>query len=329
MIGDLFQLDYGSPWWFLLLTAIPMYIFLAYRKKGKQTFSIGFPDIQKEVFKVKNWKSWLHWSMPIIKSLALLFLIIAMARPQEKFQKQKITSEGIDIMVSLDVSGSMLEKDFLPNRLEAAKDVITRFIKNRASDRIGLTVFAAESYTVTPPTLDHQLLIKLVNEVVFTNTLVKGTAIGMGLANSLNRLKNSDAKSKIVILVTDGENTGGSVEPLVAADIAKSLGIKVYTIGIGEFGRQQVGFSVREYKIDYTQLQEISEVTKGAFYLAKDRDELNNIYDTINELEKSEFDSTTFVRHEDRFFPYLLLGLFLFLFQFILDITLFRNIETV
>lgn len=327
-------MSFEHPWWLLLLVAVPLYLYFQWKSKHNQNFKIGFPVIEKSWFQA-NWKVWFHRLLPWIKAAALSFFIIALARPQERFQRQKLSSEGIDIVLSVDLSLSMLAKDFEPDRLSVAKRVIQKFIKERPTDRIGLTVFAGESYTVSPPTLDHNVLLNFVQDLQY-GQLKDGTAIGMGLSTSINRLKDSNAASKIIILVTDGSNNYGVVDPKDAAEMAKTLGIKVYTIGVGSNGtalmpigivRQNFTYRNVPVVIDEALLKEISDKTSGAYYRATNSAELEAIYDKINTLEKSEFDSTTLIRKEERFHVFLSIGFVLFLIQFVASYTIFRNIH--
>ena len=332
MIYTLQNIVFANPWWFLLLLAMPFYLYLAYAKSGNK-FSLGFPSINADLFSTRNWKKWLYAAMPIIKALAFTLIVLSMARPQLKFQKQKISSEGIDIVMAIDLSQSMLAKDFEPDRLTVAKRVIMEFVQDRPGDRIGLSVFAGESYTASPPTLDHNILLQFIADLTY-GQLKDGTAIGMGLSTSLNRLKDSDAKSKIIILVTDGSNNAGVVDPLEAADMASTLGIKVYTVGVGTNGQAlmpsyfngKTNYRYFDVVIDEALLNEIAQKTGGAYFRATNEKELENIYDMINQLEKSEFDSTTLTRREDRFVVFLRVGLLILLVDFLLRISLFRNI---
>ena len=321
-MNSFYLISLAQPLWLLLLTAIPVYFLFMRKKRKAENFRLGIPEADKEKIKARNWKSILYRALPFLFFGGFTLLTIAMARPQQKFQKQKITSDGIDIVIALDVSLSMLSKDFNPDRLTAAKNVILSFIEERPTDRIGLTIFEGESYTASPPTLDHKVLYQIIGGLQ-NGTVESGTAIGMGLSTSVNRLKNSDAKSKIVILLTDGSNNSGIVDPLEAAEIATTFGIKVYTIGVGSNGvarsavgrnyRGDVVFQNAQVVIDEELLTEIANETGGAYFRATDNMELANIYDRINQLEKSEFDSTTLVRREEKYTGFLLSGLILLL----------------
>lgn len=332
MMYVLRNMEFANPWWFLLLLAVPLFLYGAYAQSSSN-FALGFPSINADLFKARNWKKWLLLAMPILKVLGFSFLVMAMARPQLKFQKQKISSEGIDIVIAVDLSLSMLAKDFEPDRLTVAKRVISDFIEDRPSDRIGLSVFAGESYTASPPTLDHRVLQEFISDLTY-GQLKDGTAIGMGISTSINRLKDSKAKSKIIILVTDGSNNAGDVDPLDAADMASTLGIKVYTIGVGTNGQAlmpsffngKTNYRYFDVVIDEVLLNEIAMKTGGSYFRATNEQELENIYDMINQLEKSEFDSTTLTRREDKFVGFLGIGLILLLIDLLMRMSLFRNI---
>lgn len=336
MVSKYANMSLENPWWLLLLLAIPLYFLLRKKLVASQAFKVGIPEVNKDKIKVLTWKNLLYLAMPFLFMLGFTLLTIAMARPVQKFQKQKITSDGIDIVIALDLSMSMLAKDFEPDRLTVARDVISDFIKGRPSDRIGLTVFAGEGYTASPPTLDHKVLLQFLADLQY-GQITNGTAIGMGLSTSINRLKDSDAKSKLIILVTDGSNNSGIVDPLDAADMAATFGIKVYTIGVGTngqalmpqfFGNKTV-YRYSTVEIDEPLLNEIAHKTEGSYFRATDEAELKGIYEMINQLEKTEFDSTTLVRREDRFQVFLLSGLAILLLHFGCKSTLFRNIYTV
>lgn len=336
-MSSLFNISFAHPLWLLLLTVIPIYFILLKKRNKVRNFKLGIPEVDKEKLTSRNWKSILFRLLPLLFFSGFALLAIAMARPQQQFQKQKISNEGIDIVIALDVSLSMLSKDFEPDRLTAAKNVILDFIEQRPTDRIGLTIFEGESYTASPPTLDHKVLYQIIAGIQ-NGTVEGGTAIGMGLSTSINRLKKSDAKSKIVILLTDGSNNSGIVDPIEAADIAATFGIKVYTIGVGSNGmvKSAVGRNLRNeviyrnayVNIDEDLLTDISESTGGYYFRATDNMELASIYEKINQLEKTEFDSTTLVRKEEKYHTFLLSGLLCLLIHFVLSFSIFRNIYT-
>jgi len=271
----------------------------------------------------------------ILRSLAIAALILALARPQSSLSWQNSTTEGIDIMIASDISGSMLAEDFQPNRLEAGKNIAIDFIRNRPDDRIGLVIFSGESFTQCPLTIDHDVLINLYADVKY-GMIDDGTAIGMGLATAVNRLKGSEAKSKVIILLTDGSNNMGSIPPLTAAEIAKDFGIRVYTVGIGTHGFApypvQTPFGVQYQKIpvdvDEGTLTKIANATGGKYFRATDNQTLRNIYDQIDKLEKAKIDVTQFHKKTELFFPFALIALFLLSMEFILKNTLLRGALT-
>lgn len=331
----LWNVQFQDPWFLLGLILVPLYVYWLYKSKNKQGFAIEMPALDM-IPSVQTWKVLLLKTMPWIKSLGWIALILAMARPQYTFQKQTINSEGIDIVIAIDLSLSMLAKDFKPDRLSVAKEVISDFIQQRSGDRIGLTAFAGEGYTACPPTLDHKVIIQFIEGLEY-GQIQDGTAIGMGLSTSINRLVESKAKSKIVILVTDGSNNTGMVDPIEAADMAQTLGIKVYTIGVGTNGVAPMPvftFKGMQYRnsrveIDERLLTDIANRTGGVYFRATNEQELAQIYDNINELEKSKFDSTVIAKHEDKYFLFAVLGFFLWTLFFILKITLFKNIQNI
>ncbi len=253
---------------------------------------------------------WKRYARTALRAATLLLIVLALARPQTGRSESVIHTEGVDILLVLDISGSMQAQDFKPkNRLEAAKEVVKKFISKRDNDRIGLVAFASQAITQCPVTLDHHVLTRLVEEVDI-GMLEDGTAIGVALATACNRLKDSRAESRVVVLLTDGQNNAGSVDPTTAAKVARSLGIKVYTIGVGTrgivpmpvddplLGRRIVPMRV---DIDEETLERIADITKGKFFLATDSEELKGIYDKIDELEKTKIEARTFTSYTDRF----------------------------
>lgn len=273
----------------------------------------------------------------ILRLLSISLMIVAMARPQTTdVTVQTKTTEGIDIVLAIDVSASMLAKDFDPDRLEATKEVATNFIQNRASDRIGVVVYAGESYTKTPVTTDKNIVLRSIRELEFSEILEQGTAIGMGLATSVNRLKESEALSKVIILMTDGENNAGFIDPKIASELAEEYGIKVYTIGIGSNGRAMspVGKNVRgdfvfrpvKVSIDEELLQEIAADTGGKYYRATNQEKLKEIYQEIDALEKTEIEELKYYNVEEKFRPFLLIAAGLFFIELLLRFTLYKSV---
>jgi Ca-activated chloride channel family protein len=269
----------------------------------------------------------------VLRILAVGFLIVALARPQLVDTEEEINSEGIDIVLAMDISTSMLARDFQPNRMEAAKRKAAEFISNRPNDRIGLVVFARESFTQCPLTTDTTMIKSLLSEIR-DGLIEDGTAIGMGLGTAINRLKDSDAKSKVIILMTDGENNSGKIEPLTAVEAAKKFGIRVYTIGVGKRGmapyKMQSPFGVtyqnQEVRIDEELLTEISKQTNGKYFRATNNQVLEQVYEEINQLETSLIQLTRLTRKSEVFYPFLIIGALLFLLELVLRYTLVRHI---
>jgi Ca-activated chloride channel family protein len=279
--------------------------------------------------------------MPIqllLRILAFVMLVLVLARPQTHSSWSNKTVEGIDIMLAMDVSTSMLAEDLKPNRIEAAKQVATEFISGRPNDNIGLAIFAGESFTQCPMTTDHSSLINLLKnvrtDIAARGFIEDGTAIGMGLANAVSRLKDSKAKSKVVILLTDGSNNRGDISPMTAAEIAKSLGIRVYTIGVGTNkvapypmpvagGVQYVNIPV---EIDNETLNKIARATDGDFYRATNTAELHNIYKEIDQLEKSKLNVKSFSKRYEAFQPFAWIAVLALLLEILLRVTIFRRI---
>lgn len=324
---------FANPEFFYLFILLPIFvlIYILKRKKLKPTFTIssfeGFLKT-KASFKQRLRHFWF-----VLRMLAFSAFIVALARPQTISQKETVSTEGIDIVLAIDVSTSMLAEDLKPNRIDAAKKTAIDFIKRRENDRIGLVIFSGESFTQCPITIDHQVLIELF-ENVKSGMIEDGTAIGNGLATSISRLKDSKSKSKIIILLTDGVNNMGEIAPLTAAEIAKSFGIRVYTIGVGTKGmapyplKTPFGIQYRnvEVEIDEPLMEKISEMTDGIYYRATNNKNLEKIYEEIDQLEKTKTQVATFKKNKDEFFPFALLGFVIFfvelLFRYIFIKTL-------
>lgn len=280
-----------------------------------------------------SFKSKLRHIPFVLRLLALVCIIIALARPQSHNDEKNVEGEGIDIVLCIDVSGSMLAQDFHPNRLQAAKRVAGDFVRNRPADRIGLVIFAGESFTQCPVTSDHAVVESQIMQID-GGFLLDGTAIGSGLTTSVDRLRSSEAKSKVVILLTDGENNGGLIDPKSAKEIAKSFNIKVYTIGIGSDGYAttpvqtpdgQVIMQQEKVNIDEKLLKEIAGETGGKYFRAKGDQSLANIYGEIDQLEKTKINITTNRRYSERFHPLVLLALGFIFLELLLRFTVFRQ----
>ena len=269
------------------------------------------------------------------RTLALVLIIVAMARPQSVDVSTKTKkTRGIDIVMAIDVSASMLAKDLKPNRLEALKNVAGKFIARRPNDRIGLVEYAGESYTRTPVTSDKNIIFNSLKEIKYNTIITGGTAIGMGLATAVNRIKDSKAKSKIIILLTDGVNNSGFIDPLTASELASEYGIKTYTIGLGSNGMALSPVAIRNGKIQYSRIQveidekllkEIAEGTGGKYFRATNNKKLEEIYAEINQLEKTEIEEFKYYNYEEKFRPLVLWALALLVFEFLLRHTLLKS----
>ena len=328
--------SFMHPHFLWLLLVIPIALFWHYFIKNQQDVALKMSTTEG-LSRQKTLLIKLRPFLYVLKLLALGFIIIALARPRNT-QKSSYTdnTSGIDIVIATDVSGSMLATDFKPNRLEAIKEVAHTFIQKRVNDRIGLVVYAGESYTRTPVTSDKAMLLNSLKEVQYNGMVLQdGTAIGIGLATAINRLKDSKTKSKIIILLTDGVNNVGSLDPISAAEIAKEYGIKVYTVGVGTNGMANfpvakdtngnIVFQPQKVEIDEKLMQEIATTTNGKYFRATDNKKLEAIYDEIDRLEKSKITENRFMMFDEQYRPWLLIGLFLLALEIILSRTLFKS----
>lgn len=319
-------------WLFLLLPiAILWYVF----KFNKQTAELKISSLKG--FKTGNsFLPKLKHVLFVLRILVLALLITALARPRTVDVSTKTkTTRGIDIVMAIDVSASMLAKDLRPNRLEALKEVAAEFIKERPNDRIGLVEYAGESYTKTPITSDKAIVLRSLESIKYNTIIEGGTAIGMGLATSVNRLKDSKAKSKIIILLTDGVNNSGFIDPKIASELAVEYGIKTYTIGLGTNGMALTPMAIlpngnfqygrAQVEIDEDLLKEIAKVTGGKYFRATDNEKLAEIYDEINKLEKTEIEEFKYYNYEEKYRPLVLLAGMLLLLELLLRFTIFRS----
>ena len=321
----------NKEFFFLLFIPIALLIWYFFKSK-KNTSEIVFSDLHS-LEKTKTIKNKLIHLTYLFKICALILLIIALARPQSSTNWEESITEGIDIILSMDISGSMLAEDLKPNRLEASKEVAMDFISKRANDRVGLVIFSGESFTQCPLTTDHNVLINLFKDVK-SGMVEDGTAIGMGLATAVNRLKESDAISKVIILLTDGVNNKGVVAPFTAAEIAKKFGIRVYTIGVGTEGYApypfQTPFGIQyqdvEVQIDEETLQNIATVTDGKYFRATNNSKLKEIYKDIDKLEKSKIEVTEFHKRSEEFNKFAIPALLLLVLGFILEKTYLKQL---
>jgi Ca-activated chloride channel family protein len=318
---------------FLYLLVLPLAILVWHALKHKNNSSpILFP-VTEAIDTKPTIKQQLRHLPFLLKIAAAILMIIALARPQSSTNWEESTTEGIDIVLTMDISGSMLAQDLKPDRLEASKNVAIDFISQRINDRVGLVIFAGESFTQCPLTTDHNVLINLFNDVK-SGMVNDGTAIGMGLATAVNRLKDSEAISKVIILLTDGVNNSGTIPPLTAAEIAEKFGIRVYTIGVGTEGLApypfQTPFGIQyqevEVKIDEKTLQDIATLTDGKYFRATNNNSLKEIYKDIDELEKSKIEVTEFHKRSEEFLPFALCALVLLFIGFLLQVTYLKQI---
>ena len=325
---------FANPYLLWLLTLIvPMVALYIYRTlQGGATIRISSVEGVKKA--PRTLRYWLRHAPFVLRMAAFALLIVALARPQGIEEQSRTNAEGIDIMLSIDISGSMLARDFQPNRLEAAKEVASSFISDRVGDRIGVAVFAGESFTQSPLTTDKSTLQTMLARVR-SGVIEDGTAIGNGLATAINRLRESEAKSKVVILLTDGVNNRGEIAPLMAANIAADMGIKVYTIGVGTRGKApypavdmfgNMVFQMMDVEIDEQTLEQIAQTTGGRYFRATDRDKLKSIYDEINSLEKSKVEITDLTIYHERFLPLLLLAIGLLVAELLLEKVVLKRI---
>lgn len=328
------NIEFANPEFLPLLLLLPL---IAWWYKGK--YKTHYAPITMSNLTMftgnSSWRGRMRVLLPILRGLAFIVLIIAMARPQALLKEDDVQADGIDITLTLDLSSSMLAQDFEPDRLEVAKKVAADFVEKREFDRIGLVVFSGEAFTQCPLTTDHKVVQEFIANLK-CGFLQDGTAIGMGLATAVNRMKESPAKSKIIILMTDGVNNAGYFKPEDAMELAKTLGIKVYTIGVGStgeamspVGRRSDGkyvFGMVPVEIDEPLLQNIAQTTGGKYYRATNGKELEQIYAEIDRLEKSKIDVTTVKRRSEAFATFAMIGLILLVLELLLRYTVFRTI---
>lgn len=317
---------------YLLLLLIPMIGWYIWKlRKSQATFQVSAGQAFDKA--PTTWKVYLRHLPFVLRTLAVALLIMVLARPQSTNSWQNSSTEGIDIMMAMDISSSMLAQDLKPNRLEAAKDVAASFINGRPNDNIGLVLFARESFTQCPLTTDHTVLLNLFKDIQ-SGLLEDGTAIGLGLANAVSRIKDSQAKSKVIILLTDGSNNAGEIAPVTAAEIAKTFGIRVYTIGVGTNGEApypfQTPFGVKyqnmKVDIDENTLKDIASTTGGQYFRATDNKSLKHIYEEIDKMEKTKISVQEYSKKQEEYKNWALLVFGLLLFEILLRNTVLRNI---
>jgi Ca-activated chloride channel family protein len=327
------NIDFLHPEFFYLLIVIPLIVaWYIWKQKGMQA-SLQISSLKGFSQAPVSKKIYLRHLVFVFRMLAIAALIVVLARPQSSNSMQNVTTEGIDIVMALDISSSMRAEDFKPNRLEAAKNVAVQFISGRENDKIGLVVFAAESFTQCPLTTDRTVLTNLFKDI-YIGMLEDGTAIGMGLATSVARLKDSQAKSKVVILLTDGVNNQGEIAPLTAAEIAQTFGIRVYTVGVGTIGQapypMETVFGKKyqnvDVKIDEELLKQIAEMTDGMYFRATDNNKLAAIYEEIDKLEKTKIEVKEYTKRSEEYLPFAILAGLLLLVEVLLRNTVLRNL---
>ena len=321
------------PYWLCLLAVIPFLVWWDFKKRSRR-FRIGLPDTE-HLAEGRSVRARVTPFVRIMTLLGLVLLIVAMARPRKMLKEEIVKAEGIDIFMVMDLSSSMLSRDFNPDRLEVSKEVAIDFVEKRPYDRFGLAVFAGESYTQCPLTTDHRVVKDFLGSLK-CGILEDGTAIGMGLAAAVNRLKDSEAESKVVILLTDGVNNAGYIKPMTAAEVAKEFDVRVYTIGVGSRGMALAPMSRRDdgryifgnarVEIDEELLKQIAELTGGKYYRATSEEGLAEVYAEIDQLEKTEMDVTAFKRYSEEYVNWLLWGLGLISVALLLNWTVLRTI---
>ena len=327
------SVEFANPGFFyLLLVLIPMVAWYIWKQRDIHA-SMQISSLNGFSKAPKSYKIYFRHLLFILRIFAIIFLVFVLARPQSTNSWQDVTTEGIDIVLAMDVSGSMLAEDFNPNRLEAAKDVAKEFIEARPNDRIGLVVFSGESFTQCPLTIDHVILINLLKGIK-SGMIEDGTAIGTGLANAIARIKDSDAKSRVIILMTDGVSNMGNIAPVTAAEIAKTFGIRVYTIGVGTKGLAPypmktpwgtTQYQNMEVEIDEPVLRDIAGLTDGKYFRATDNKTLKNIYKEIDKLEKAKINVTNYSKKKEEFLFWGLLAALMILLEILLKNTLLKN----
>lgn len=329
------QYAFENPEWFWALLLVPVFVVWYFFKYRQKSAELKFPGAERLARSSHNWMARLAALPLLLRLLAFVLLVVALARPRTSQESTKTkATEGIDIMMAVDVSTSMKAEDLRPNRLEATKEVASSFVKKQPNDRIGLVVYAGESYTQTPLTSDHKIVLNSLKDLKF-GLIEDLTAIGMGLATSVSRLKDSKAKSKVIILLTDGDNNTGEIDPITAAKLAAQFNIRCYTIGVGTKGNARYPvknpfFGTTQYQmipvtIDEDLLKEIAELTGGRYFRATDNKKLEQIYKEIGELETTKLQELKFYTYDEKFTTFALWALGLFMLEILLRFTLLRS----
>lgn len=327
------NLHFVHPQYFALLAVLPLLGWQWYRNQRRHYPDLQFSQLAPALVS-GSWRGWLRQALPLLRLLALALIVVALARPQRGLTEEKVTAEGIDIVLALDLSSSMLAQDFRPDRLEVAKKLAGEFVAQRRFDRIGLVVFAGEAFSQCPLTTDHTVLQSFLAQLE-CGLLEDGTAIGMGMTAAINRLKDSPTKTKVIILVTDGVNNVGYIKPITAGEIARKLGIKVYAIGVGSMGealspisRKSDGtfiFGLVKVEIDEPLLREVAKMTGGKYFRATNANDLRDIYRQIDQLEKTKIEVAAYQRYREEFHHWVLAAIALLTLEFLLRFWLVRS----
>jgi len=333
MLNEWLQhIEFTYPWVLGLLFLVPILIF-EYARRNKRAQASMLITTTHFIEETKSIKTSLIHLPFVLRCLSLICLIVAMAMPRLKYTEEQTEGEGIDIVICFDISGSMTEQDFQPNRLEAAKSVAEQFVQGRRGDRIGIVIFSSLSFTLCPITTDHNAVLTQIKNIQSGYLQEEGTAIGSGLATSVDRLRSSKSKSKVVILLTDGVDVGGSVPPDLAKAMAQKYGVRIYTIGIGsekeinEVVESSLGQITEKRKLEFNEglLKDLASSTAGQYFHATDNDALRKIYDSIDQLEKSKIKVTAYNHYTNEFLPWLAAGIALLLLEIIFRYTIFRK----
>lgn len=332
MLKEFFNIEFAYQWVLLFLLFIPAMMFWHFNNLKHTTASV---KVTTTFFlqHTKSWRTQLRHLPFWLRCFGIACFIIALARPQEKFTENEITGEGIDIIMCFDISGSMTEKDILPNRLEASKEVAMDFVNRRPGDRIGVVIFSSVSFTLCPITTDHATLKSQIGKIESGYLKDEGTAIGSGLATSVDRLRNTNSKSKVVVLLTDGVDFGGLISPDIARDMAKLYSVKVYTIGLGTEKEIVVpvetpyGSAMQKKKLEYNEalLKSLASETGGQYFHATSKENLQGIYDSIDKLEKSRVEVKTYNRFTEKYHLMLMIGVALIVIELVLRLTIFKK----
>lgn len=335
MIGFLQDIQFAEKQWFWLFMLIPVMVIWYFIRLKKYEGEFNFSSFDNFSGIKTSLKAKMRHFVLVLRLLGISLIILALARPQSRSSWKDVKTEGIDIVISMDISLSMLAKDFKPNRLEVAKEVILDFIDARANDKIGMVIFSGEAFTQCPLTVDHKVLKNMFPEIK-AGMLDQGTAIGLGLASAVSRLKESKAKSKVIILISDGVSNVGEIAPLTAGEIAQTYGLRVYTIGVGTKGKAlqpvamypngQLEYDYVDVEIDEAVMDKIAQMTGGKYFRATDKESLSNIYKEIDKLEKTIISEKSFTNKAEHFLPFGIGALISLLLEFILKRTLFKSV---